>query len=340
MTMVLKYEELTPVQKAAVALVSMGKESSAEVLKMLSETDVERLTVEIANLRDIPPEVEEQVLDECEQIFMAREYVSAGGFDYARELLESALGRSRAAEILTRLEGALRTTGFHKLQNIDSRHLVNFLQNEHPQTIALILTQLSPQLAAAVLSELPPELQSDVALRVATMERISPEVLKQIETALERQFDTATGTEVSVSGGAKQIAEILNLIDSTAEKRILHTVEAEDAELANEIKNLMFVFEDIVRLDDRWVQRVLKEVETRELSMALKAASEELKEKIFSNVSDRVSTMIQEDMEFMGPMRLSDVEAAQQRIVEAIRRLEEEGQLIITGRGNKEDVIV
>jgi flagellar motor switch protein FliG len=338
--MALKYEELSSVQKAAVALVALGKDLSAQVLKKLNETEVERLTIEIANLRDIPADVEEQVLKECHQIFLAREYITEGGVDYARELLEQAIGRSRASEILTRLEGALRTTGFHKLKNIDSRQLVNFVRNEHPQTIALILTQLGPQNASSVLTELPAELQSDVALRIATMEKISPEVLKQIEQVLERQFDTGAQGEVSVSGGAKQIAEILNLMDTSTEKRILQTVEAEDPELATEIKNLMFVFEDIVLLDDRSIQRVLKEVETKDLSVALKAASDELKQKIFSNVSERVVAMIQEEMEFMGPMRLSDVEASQQRIVESVRRLEEEGQIIVSGRGTKEDVIV
>jgi flagellar motor switch protein FliG len=338
--MQVKYDDLTAVQKAAVALVAMGKDVSAEVLKKLSETEVEQLTVEIANLRDIPSEVEEEVVKECHQMFMAREYILEGGYDYARDLLEEAVGAARAAEILGRLEGAMRTTGFRKLQNIDSRQLVNFVQNEHPQTIALILTQLRPNQAASVLADLPPELQSEVALRVATMEKVSPEVLKQIEGVLERQFDTSTQGEVSVSGGAKQIAEILNLLDSTTEKRILQSVESEDPELSVEIKNLMFVFEDIVLLDDRSVQRLLKEIETRELAVALKAASEDLKQKIFKNVSDRVVAMIQEEMEYMGPMRLSDVEASQQKIVEAVRRLEEEGQIVISGRGTKEDVIV
>lgn len=340
MATTVKYEDLTPVQKAAVVLVALGKDVSAQVLKKMSEAEVEQLTVEIANLRDIPAEIEEAVLKECHQIFLAREYVLEGGFDYARELLEQAVGRNRASEVLARLEGAMRTTGFKKLQNIDARQLTNFVQSEHPQTIALILTQLRPQQAATVLSDLPPELQTDVALRVATMEKISPEILSQIESVLERQFDTGGAGEVSVSGGAKQIAEILNLMETTSEKRILKSVENENPELAVEIKNLMFVFEDIVLLDDRSVQRLLKEVETKDLAIALKAASEDLKSKIFSNVSERVVGMIQEEMEFMGPMRLSDVEAGQQRIVEAVRRLEEEGQIVISGRGSKEDVIV
>lgn len=234
----------------------------------------------------------------------------------------------------------MRRSGFRRLQNIDSRQMVSFVRHEHPQTIALILTQLKPQVASAVLSELPVELQSDVALRIATMERISPEILAQLEAVLERQFDTDPQSEVSVSGGAKQIAEILNLVDRATEKRILHTVGEEDPELAHQIKNLMFVFEDLVQLDDRSIQRLLKEVETRELTVALKAASDELRRKILGNLSERIAGVIQEEMEYLGPMRLSHVEAAQQRIVETVRRLEDEGQIVGTGRGTRADVVV
>ncbi len=334
------FESLSPSQKAAIALVAFGTEVSALVLKTLNEDDLERLTVEIANLRQVPPELEERVIKECHEIFMARQYVSQGGIDFARDILERAIGDKRALEILNRLESSLRASGFSMLKNIDPRQLVNFIQNEHPQTISLILTQLVPQQAAAVLAELPPELQSEVALRVATMERISPDVLKQIESTLESHFQMTAGRDLSVSGGAKTIAEILNIIETTAEKNILQAIEAENAELAMEIKNLMFVFDDLILLDDRGVQRLLKEVETKDLAIALKAASEEVKNKIFANVSERVAVLVKEEMEFMGPMRLSDVEAAQQRIVETVRRLEEEGQIVVAGRGGKEDVIV
>jgi flagellar motor switch protein FliG len=336
----MEYENLTPIQKAAIALVAFGTEVSAIVLKSLPEKEVERLTVEIANLRDVPSHIEERVVSECHQIFMARQYISQGGVDFAREILERAVGQKKAMEILSRLESAFRTSGFNLLKNIDSKQLVGFIQNEHPQTIALILTQLTPQQAAAVLSELPPELQAEVALRIATMEKISPDILKEIEATLEAHFQESAEGDLSVSGGAKTMAEILNLIESSAEKNILQSLEAENPDLAAEIKNMMFVFDDLVLLDDRSIQRLLKEVETKDLSIALKAASEEVKAKIYSNVSERVSVMIKEEMEFMGPMRLSDVEAAQQRIVEAVRRLEEEGQIVVSGRGGKEDVIV
>lgn len=284
--------------------------------------------------------LKKKVIEECYQIFLAREYISTGGIDYARSLLERAVGANRAMEIIKRLESSLITSGFNLLKGIDPKQLVNYIQNEHPQTIALIMTQLAPQQAAQVMAEFPPELQSEVATRIATMEKISPEVLKDIESTLDMHFSGSVFRDSKQSGGAKSLADILNLVESSAEKHILQSLEAENPDLAAEIKNMMFVFEDIVLLDDRSVQRLLKEVETKDVAIALKAASDDVKNKIFSNVSERVSMMIKEEIEFMGPMRLSDVEAAQQRIVESIRRLEEEGQIIISGRGGKEDVIV
>jgi len=336
----MNFDELTSQQKAAVALISFGSEVSALVLKSLSESDLERITIEIANLRDVPPEIEEKVVEECHQIFMAREYISHGGVDFASDILEQAVGANKAKEILKRLESSLHTTGFSLLKDIDPKQLSGFLQNEHPQTIALILTQLDPQLGASVLIELAPELQAEVSLRIATMEKITPDTLKEIELTLESQFGSASGKDLSVSGGAKAIAEILNLVDTSAEKNILQSLEADDPDLAAEVKNMMFVFDDIILLDDRSIQKLLKEVETKDLAISLKATTDEVKNKIFSNISERVAVMVQEEMEFMGPTRLSDVESAQGRVVEAIRRLEEEGQIIISGRGGKEDIIV
>jgi flagellar motor switch protein FliG len=336
----MNYETMTAMQKAAVALVAFGPEVSAIVLKGMHEQDLESITIEIANLRDVPSEIEAKVIEECHNIFMARQYISQGGVDFASQILERAVGAAKAREILHRLESTITTKGFSLLRDIDPKQLSGFFQNEHPQTTALVMTQLSPQQAAAVLSELAPELQTEVSLRVATMEKISPEILKEVEGTLETHFGGDSSRDLSVSGGAKAIAEILNLIDTTAEKNILQSLEAEDTDLAAEVKNMMFVFDDLILLDDRSIQRLLKEVETKDLSTALKAASDEVKNKIFANVSERVSIMIKEEMEFMGPTRLSDVEAAQSRIVEAVRRLEEEGQVIISGRGGKEDVIV
>jgi len=334
------YEELTPLQRAAIALISFGTEVSALVLKSLPDNDVEKLTIEIANLRDVSPDVEDQVIKECYEIFLAREYISQGGVDFAREILHKAVGSKRADEIISRLESSFESSGFNLLREIDSKQLVSFIQNEHPQTIAVILTQLNSQQAASVLSELPSELQSEVALRIATMEKISPDILKEIEENLSAHFEASAEGDLSISGGAKTMAEILNLIETSAEKNILQSLEAENAELAAEIKNMMFVFDDLILLDDRSIQRLLKEVESRDLAIALKAAGEEVRTKIYANVSERVAVMIKEEMEFMGPMRLSDVEASQQAIVETVRRLEEEGQIVISGRGGKDDVVV
>lgn len=250
------------------------------------------------------------------------------------------MGKEKTAEILRRIEGGIKATGFGLIKNIDPKQLISFIQNEHPQTIAVILTQLSTQTAAAILSELPTELQSEVVLRIATMEKISPDIIKELESVLQTQFADVGGRDMSVSGGTKIVAEIMNLVEGATEKNIMSTLEGEDMELATAIKNLMFIFEDIVMLDNRAIQRVLKEVETKDLSIALKAASEEVKQKIFSNVSERVGSMIKEEMEYMGPMRLSDVEITQQKIVESIRKLQEEGQIVISGRGGKEELVV
>ncbi len=337
----MEYDALTPTQKAAVALVAFGAEVSSLVLKGLDEKELEAITVAIANLRDVPPEIEDRVIEECHEIFMARQYISQGGVDYAKSILEKAVGTSKAGVIMQRLESSFKSSGFSLLKDIDPKQLSSFLQNEHPQTIALILTQLNPPNAAGVLSELSPELQAEVSLRIAVMEKIAPEILTEIEQTLEGHFERTAGGEMSASGGAKAIAEVLNLIDQTAEKNILQSLEAEDPDLAAEIKNMMFVFDDLILLDDRSIQRLLKEVETKDVAISLKAANDDVKTKIFANVSERVKVMIEEEMEFMGPTRLSDVEAAQSRIVEIVRRLEEEGQVIISGRGGgKEEIIV
>jgi flagellar motor switch protein FliG len=336
----LTLEEMTGAQKAAILVVGLGTDISSKILKELAEPEIEKLTVQVANLRDIPPQLEEQVIKEVSELIMAQQYINQGGAEYAQKLLESAFGKSKAIEILNRLEGSLKATGFAGVKDIDPKQLINFIQNEHPQTISLIMTQLSHQQASQILSDLPPELQAEVSLRIATMEKISPEIINELEGVLEGQFKEVGGRDLSISGGTKMVAEILNLIESSTEKAILESIEAENPELAAEIKNLMFVFEDIILLDDRSMQRMLKEVETKDLAIALKAASEEIKAKIFSNVSERVAEMIKEEIEFMGPMRLSDVEAAQQKIVETVRRLQDEGQIIIAGRGGKEELVV
>jgi len=333
-------EDLNGAQKSAILIIGLGTDVAAKILKMLSEVEIEKITVELANLKDVAPQLEADVVKQFSEIITAQQYINQGGVEYAKNLLESAVGHSRAVEILKRLEGSLKTTGFARIKNIDPKQLINFIQHEHPQTIALILTQLAHNQAALILSDLGPEVQAEVALRMATMEKISPEVIGELEGVLESQFEEVGTRDLSISGGTKTVAEVLNLMETSTEKAILETIEAENPELAAEIKNLMFVFEDTILLDDRSVQRVLKDVETKDLAISLKAASDDVKAKIFKNVSERVASMIKEEIEFMGPMRLTDVEAAQQRVVETIRRLQDEGQIIVAGRGGKEELVV
>jgi flagellar motor switch protein FliG len=327
-------------QKAAIVMVALGSSASSQIFKNLDESEVEKLTTAIAQLDNITPEIREAVLEEFHNIAMAQQFISQGGIDYAREILEQALGPRKAKEILEKVQQSIRTTGFNLLENVDPKQLVNFIQKEHPQTIALLLAHMEPANAAPIISALPQELQVDVATRIATMESISPETLDQVEEVLVGQVKSLFGGDVSEIGGVKSVAEMLNNVDRGAEKNILGNLERENPELATEIKNLMFVFEDVMLLDDRSMQRVLKEIDTKELSMALKGASDGLQEKFFRNMSSRASEMIREEMEYMGPIRLKDVEEVQQRIVDVIRRLEEDGEIIISGRGGEEEIVV
>lgn len=332
--------QLTGPNKAAIVMVALGTDASSQIFKNLNELEVERLSTEIAKLDNVSPEVREAVLEEFHNLAMAHQYVTQGGIEYAREILEAALGPRKAKEILEKVQQTIRTTGFNLLENIDPKQIVNFIQKEHPQTIALLLAHMEAKNAAPIVSALPQELQVDVATRIATMESISPETLDQVEEVLVSQIKSLFGGDVSEIGGVKAVAELLNNVDRGAEKNILGNLERENPELATEIKNLMFVFEDVLLLDDRSMQRVLKEVDTKELSMALKGASDELQVKFFRNMSSRAAEMIKEDMDFMGPIRLKDVEEVQQRIVDVIRRLEEDGEIIISGRGGEEDIVV
>ena len=327
-------------KKAAIVMVALGAEASSQVFKNLDEADVEKLSTEIARLDYITPEIREGVLEEFHTLAMAHQYISQGGIDYARQVLEQALGPRKAKEILEKIQQSIRTTGFNLLEKVDPKQLVNYIQKEHPQTIALLLAHMEPATAAPIISALPQELQVDVATRIATMESISPETLDQVEEVLVSQVKSLFGGDVSEIGGVKAVAEMLNSVDRGAEKNILGNLERENPELATEIKNLMFVFEDVMLLDDRSMQRVLKEIDTKELSMALKGASEPLQGKFFRNMSSRAADMIKEDMEFMGPIRLKDVEEVQQRVVDVIRRLEEDGEIIISGRGGDDDIVV
>lgn len=330
---------LTGKQKAAILLISLGPELSSQIFKYLQEEEIEQLTLEIANIRKVPPEKRDEVYQEFYQMCVANEYISQGGIDYARELLEKALGPQKASEIIGRLTASLQVRPFDFIRKADPGQLLNFIQGEHPQTIALIMAYLEPDQAASVLSALPPDQQSEVARRVALMDRTSPEILKEVERVLERKLSSVVTQDYTSAGGVKALVEVLNRVDRSTEKTIIEALEVQDPELAEEVKKLMFVFEDIVQLDDRSVQLVLREVDSHDLALALKGAGEEVMNKIERNISKRAAQMLKEDIEYMGPVRLRDVEEAQQRIVSIIRKLEEQGQIIIT-RGGREEIIV
>ena len=329
--------ELPLPQKVAIVMIALGEETSGEVMKHLSDYEVEEITQAIASLKAIPTNIIDRVLEEFEQHLMAGEWVSQGGVDFARAALERAVGPRKAQEILERVTTRV-SSGFYMLKNVAPDQIAPFISHEHPQTVALILSQLESAQASGILASLPERMQSDVAYRIATMENITPNVIKQIEEALESSLrDLLSGNQDA--GGPKVVADMLNLTGSSVEKNVLDQMDAQDPEVAESVRNLMFVFEDISNLTDREIQAVMREVDQKDLVIALKAASEELKEKVLGNLSERVRTMLTEEMEFLGPMRLSEVEEVQLRIVQQVRQLEEQGQITIV-RGDSEDQFI
>jgi flagellar motor switch protein FliG len=280
------------------------------------------------------------ILEEFHQMALAQEYISQGGLLYASDILERAVGEKRAREILERLKGQLQPAAFEIVRKVDPKNLLDFIRREHPQTIALILSNMDPKQAAQILSELPGELQPDVVLRIATMDKTNPEVIKQIETILETRLSSLFTQEVSISGGVKSVAEIMNRLDRSTERTLLGALQEENGDLADNIRRLMFTFEDIIHVDDRGVQRILKEIDQRDLCLALKAAGSEVGNKIFKNMSERAGALLKEEISYLGPVRLRDVEESQRRIVDVVRRLEETGDIIVQGRGGQDDVVV
>ncbi len=332
-------KDLTGRQKAAVFLVTIGSEISAEIFKHLREDEIEALTFEIARLESVDSEDRDRVLMEFQELMMAQDFITTGGIEYARELLEKSLGSQKAVDIINRLTSSLQVRPFDFVRRTDPMHLLNFIQTEHPQTIALILAYLEPQKASIILSSLPHEVQSDVAKRIATMDRTSPETLREVERVLEKKLSTLSSEDYTAAGGVESIVEILNLVDRSTEKIIIESLEEEDPELAEDIKKRMFVFEDIVMLDDRAIQKVLREVDVTEMAKALKSVDTEVQDKIFRNMSKRAATLLKEDMEYMGPIRMKDVEESQQKIVSIIRKLEEQGEIVVARAGEDELVV-
>lgn len=332
-------QEINGVQKAAILLIALGPERSATIFKHLKEEEIEELTLEIANTRSVSPKMKEQVLAEFYEICLAQQYIAEGGIGYAKELLEKALGPEKAMDVIGKLTASLQVRPFEFVRKTDASQLLNFIQDEHPQTIALILSYLSSSQAAVIVSALPPDKQADVAKRIAQMDRTSPDVIKEVERILERKLSSLVNQDYTIIGGVDAIVEILNTVDRSTEKHIMESLEIDEPELADEIRRKMFVFEDILSLDDRAIQRVLRDVDNNDLAIALKGANEEVQNVIFNNMSKRLAAMIKEDMEFMGPVRLKDVEESQQKIVNIIRKLEDSAEIVIS-RGGGDEIIV
>ncbi len=332
--------KLTSRQKAAILIVALGPEHAAQVMRHLRDEEVEQLTLELASVRQIKPEQRMEVLEEFRDLCEASGYIQQGGIQYAREVLQKALGPQKALEVIQRLTASLQVRPFEFVRKADPGQLLNFIQNEHPQTIALIVAYLDRQQAAAILSALPADRQADVVRRIAIMDRTSPEIIREVERILERKLASLVSQKVTNAGGIQAVVDVLNHVDRSTEKTIMERLEEEDPVLAEEIRKRMFTFDDIVLLDDRSLQRVLREVDMNgDMPMALKLANDEVRQKVFKNISQRAAENLRENMEYLGPVRLRDAEEAQQRIVSIIRRLEEQGEIVISRGGESEFVV-
>ena len=326
-------------QKAAMLIVGLGPEKSAKIFKHLRDNEIEDLTLEIANIKTVSPKSKERVMKEFYELCIAQEYISEGGIGYARQLLDEAFGGERAKEVITKLTTSTKPRPFEFARKADATQLLNFLQNEHPQTIALILSYLRPTQAATILGSLPQEMQADTVKRMALMDRASPEVIAEIEREFEKKLSAVMSEEYAVIGGIDSVVDMINLVDRSTEKNIMEQLEIDTPNLAEDIKKRMFVFEDIATLDNKSIQRILREVDNKDLAISLKGTSTKVKQAILNNVSKRLAETILEELEFMGPKRMKEIEEAQQRIVSIVRTLEENEEIVIS-RGEGDDLIV
>ena len=333
-------EDLSGLRKAAVLLVALRQDTAAKIMKNMDRERVEELSREIAAIDAIAPEVREHVIREFYNLVLARQYADAGGMAWARALLQKPLPPDEARRVVAIIDHQVHEQPSSFLQKTEKENLVTFLQEEHPQTIALVLSHVPSGMATDILSALPTERQIEVVSRIANMDQTSPDVIKELARGLEKRPAGLVSERFERVGGIAAVAEILNMAGRSTEKAILEGLEQDNPQLVEQIRRLMFVFEDIIRVNDKGIQAVLKEVENEELALALKTASEDLKNKVFNNMSERAAQLIKEEMEFMGPVRISDVEAAQQRIVDVVRRLEDAGEVIIAGRGGEKELIV
>jgi flagellar motor switch protein FliG len=331
--------EVTGPEKAAILIITLGLELSANIFKFLRQDEVERIVLEIAKISTVPLDRRDAVVTEAYQRAIALKYINEGGIEYAKEILERSFGAGQADDMTNRLFAALKHGNpLELIKKTEPAQLLQFIQDEHPQTIALILVYMTPDQAGAVLSALPPELQAEVAMRIAILQRTAPEVLEQLDELLGRRL-LVSGADFGSAGGVQSLATVMGFVDRETEKNILEGLSKRDPDLATEVKNLLFVFEDIVNLDDRSIQRILKEVDGKDLALALKTANEDLMERIYKNMSQRAAQTLREEIELLGPTRMREVGKAQQTIVDVIRTLEENGQIIIA-RGAKDEKLV
>jgi flagellar motor switch protein FliG len=332
--------QVSGLRKAAIILVSLGEEIAASVIGRMGRNQIESISRELAALKNLTPREQDNVLEEFYNLAIAHKYIEQGGLSYARSILEKSLSPAEAAEIINQVTQAIQQAPFQFLQKAEAENVLTFIQDEHPQTIALILAHMSPEKSAEILTGLPQQKQSEVIKRIASMDQTNPEVIREVEKGLETRLSDIVSQTFDKAGGVEAAASILNLSDRSTEKSILESLETDDPDLVEQIRRLMFVFEDIMLVNDKGIQAVMKEVDNDELALSLKTASDELKEKIFSNMSERAAQLIREDMEYMGPVRLSDVESAQQKIVDIVRRLEDAGEIFVSGRGGESELVV
>ncbi|NOZ74601.1 MAG: flagellar motor switch protein FliG [FCB group bacterium] len=331
---------ITPIQKSALVMIAIGMENASKVMKNLSEKEVEEITIEIARMKDIPSDITGEVIEEYYQMMQAKEFIIQGGVEYAKEVLDNAWGTKKSMEIMKKVEAVTEVSAFYLLQTVDNNQLISFLQNEHPQTVALILAYLKPPQAATILSDLPEDRQAEITYRLATMQKTAPEFIEDIENVLRDQMGSVFGGgQLSSTGGAEAVAEILNSTSRASEKNIMDSLRERDPKLYDEITSLMFLFEDIIGLSDQAIQRIIKGVESKTVALAMKATSDELKEKIFKNMSERAAEMLRDELQYIGPVRVREVEEAQKQILDVVRQLEEAGEITIGHGGEDEEII-
>ncbi len=333
-------EHLSGKQKAAVICLVLGEDLTAEIFKRLEEDEVQEISREISLMEAVPAEITDRVMEEFYHLTLAKEYITSGGIEYAKKVLNKSLGPEEACKIIDRLIKVLeKSAGFSSLKKINPQQLSKFIRNEHPQTIALILAHLSATQAAELISALPEDMRTEIIVRMANLEEISPEIVKKIAGVLDQKLEALGSYSLEEYGGVKAVSELFNRMDRRASRNVLEQIESRNPELADSIRDLMFVFEDILHVDDQGVMEILKRVEKKSLAMALKGANEEIKTKFFKNMSQRASEMLKEEMEYLGPIRVKEVERAQHEIVEVVRNLEEEGVILIGGTGGDEYVV-